>query len=206
MKLIRGLGISVLLHACLFFGGLGFVNWHKARAGSIMDIDLGHSSLLLRPRQVATGRGGVLAVEPWVLARTVAKTVRKVMAPLPETIAVPVAETAAAVAGSGGASATPSWVPAALAAHRPEWLEGLITEDDYPPAARKQGKQGRVVASVVIDPTGVVREVQLTEESYPEFNQLVEQRLQNARFRPARDQNNQPIAVRMSIPIVFELR
>jgi TonB family protein len=206
MNLVRGLSLSVLVHGLIYFSGLGYVNWQKAQAGSIMDIDLGRSSLLLRPRQAAAIRGGVIPVEPWVLARPVARTLRKVTASLPETSVEPAAGTAAPGEGSGGSGAAPGWVPAALAAHRPEWLEGFITEEDYPPAARKQGKQGRVVASVVIDPTGAVLEVQLTEESYPEFNQLVEARLRKARFRPGRDQNDRPIAVRMSIPIVFELR
>jgi TonB family protein len=199
MKLTRGFVLSLLIHGLLFFGGAGYLAWKTAQAGASMEIDLAHSSLLLRPRRVA-GPARVVPPEPWYLttgkkAQATAPLVKAPPAPEPpeEQTAGPVGEPADV------------FLPAAAASRIPEWVDGLITEDDYPPAARKQGKEGKVVATVAIDAAGQVKDVQITEGSYPEFNALVLDRLRHARFRPARDQNDNPIAVRMSLPIVFEL-
>lgn len=206
MKLIRGLSLSILIHGLLFSGGAGYLAWKNTQAGLVMEVDLLNSSLLQRPKSAA-GRLRVMPSEPWYLTtgKPVAQAVLKAKAPLP---AEPAEEQTTATenqTGNGGVTEE-TWFPAAAAARIPEWVDGIITEDDYPAAARRQGKEGRVVATVSIDSTGRVRDAEITEGSYPEFNQLVLERLKGARFRPARDQNDHPISVRMSIPIVFELR
>jgi TonB family protein len=210
MKLLKGFSFSLLIHALLFSAGFGYIAWEKAHAVSVMDIDLHNSSLLLRPKQISGGRRLMtIPLEPWYLTtnkRTV-PAVPKVPQPRPTEepiLSAPVADNPN-LNGPPGPGTAPEWVPASLAAHSPDWVEGFITEDDYPPVARKQGKEGRVVAVALIDAQGIVRDVQITEGSYPEFNQLVLERLKAAKFLPARDQNNQPIGVRMTIPIVFEL-
>jgi protein TonB len=204
MKLARGFIFSILIHGLLFFGGFGYLAWKSAQAAMVMEIDLAHSSLLLRPRR-ATAMARVIPPEPWYL--TTGKRAQPT-APLlktPPPVEPPEEQTAAPVGAPSVGEPVETFLPAAAASKIPEWVDGLITEDDYPPAARKQGKEGKVVATVAIDSNGRVKDVQITEGSYPEFNQLVLERLRQARFRPARDQNDNPIAVRMSIPIVFEL-
>ncbi len=210
MKLFKGLSLSLILHALLFGFGFGYIAWEKAQAGSVMDIDLRSSSLLLRPKQVSGGRRLMInPPEPWYLTTGKRSVVPVSKLPQPVPTEEPVVSAAVAenpnLTGPPGPGTAPEWIPASLAAHSPDWVEGFITEDDYPPTARKQGKEGRVVAVVLIDVQGRVNDVQITEGSYPEFNQLVLERLKTAKFMPARDQNNQPIGVRMTIPIVFEL-
>lgn len=203
MKFAKGFIISLLLHGFLFFGGVGYLAWKSVQAGAAMEIDLAHSSLLLRPH-AAGGRARVIPPEPWYLTtgRKAQPTVPLVKTP---PVVEPPEEQTAAPAGAVAGEPAETFLPAAAASRIPEWVDGLITEDDYPPVARKQGKEGKVVVTVAIDATGQVKDVQVTEGSYPEFNQLVLERLRHARFRPARDQNDNPIAVRMSLPIVFEL-
>jgi len=203
MKLTKGFILSLLIHSLLFFGGFGYLAWKSAQAGAAMEIDLAHSSLLLRPRHSA-GAARIIPPEPWYLTtgKRVQPTAPLTKAPLPPE---PVDEQTAAPVGPVGTEPVETFLPAAAASKIPEWVDGLITEDDYPPAARKQGKEGKVVATVAIDASGQVKDVQIAEGSYPEFNQVVLDRLRHARFRPARDQNDNPIAVRMSLPIVFEL-
>lgn len=204
MKLAQGFAWSLLIHGLLFFGGAGYLAWKTAQAGTVMEIDLAHSSLLLRPRHAA-GLARVIPPEPWYLttgkkARSEAPAVK-----IPPPVEPPEEQTAAP---EGAASGEPveTFLPVAAASRIPEWVDGLITEEDYPAAARKQGREGKVVATVSIDATGRVKDVQIAAGSYPEFDRLVLDRLRSARFRPARDQNGDPVAVRMSLPIVFELR
>lgn len=210
MKLFKGLAFSILIHGLFFLAGLGYLSWQKARAGQALDIDLQSSSLLLRPRQLMPGtRPAAIPLEPWVLTagKRIAALLPKIPRPLPTEVPdLPAAPENSAGSNIPGPAAGPVWVPASQAAHCPELLDTLITEDDYPPTARKQGKEGRVVALVLIDAAGNVSEVQIAEGSYPEFNQLVLERLRQAKFRPGRDQNHQPIGVRMSIPVMFELQ
>jgi protein TonB len=97
------------------------------------------------------------------------------------------------------------WIPAAAASRRPEWIQGHITEDDYPRDLRREGKQGKVVVELLIDAVGVVRDVKLLQASHPQFNDLVLTRLRVSRFRPAYDQNGEAAPCRLILPIVFEL-
>lgn len=204
MKLAQGFAWSLLIHGLLFFGGAGYLAYKTAHAGAVMEIDLVHSSLLLRPRPAA-GPARVVPPEPWYLAagrkaQAAASAVRT-----PPPVEPPEEQTAAPEETASGEPGE-TFLPVAAASRIPEWVDGLITEEDYPATARNQGREGKVVATVSIDAEGRVKDVQIAAGSYPEFDQLVLERLRSARFRPARDQNGDPIAVRMSLPIVFELR
>lgn len=205
MRLAQGLAVSLLLHGCLIFGGRGYLDWEKAHAGTVMEIDLAHSSLIWRPRGASAARRSFLPPQPWFLAAPGKKPV-STPGPRPVSRDEP-PEESTAVRGGTAAAGMPAeaYLPAAAAARVPEWVEGMITEEDYPPAARKQGREARVVALVCIDPEGRVKEARISEGSDPEFTQLVLERLRQARFRPAQDQDGNPVAVRMSLPIVFEL-
>lgn len=204
MRLAQGLAVSLLLHGCLVFGGRGYLVWERTHAGTVMEIDLAHSSLLWRPRGVSGARRFSLPSQPWFLAAPGKKPV-STPGPRPVSRVEPAEESAAARGEPAAEMPAETYLPAAAAARVPEWVEGMITEEDYPPAARKQGREARVVALVCIDPEGRVKEVRISEGGDPEFNQLVLERLRQARFRPAQDQDGNPVAVRMSLPIVFEL-
>jgi TonB family protein len=214
LVLINSLVVSTFLHGLIFFGGFEFLAWQKAHHKFVAEIDLQSSSLLLHPRARRTRTGAVPPPQPWIMPK------EDQLARVPSLLKPPVApklkiaknenedEQAGPVDSPGkamGSELVTEWLPAAAATHSPEWVDGMITEDDYPAEAKAQGKEGKVVASVCIDVTGSVKDVQITEGNDPEFNQLVLQRLRNARFKPGLDQNSHPIAVRMSIPIVFEL-
>jgi TonB family protein len=202
MKLTLGLAISLGVHSLFFLAGWGWLVWQHLHPDFITNIDLQSSSLLLRPRHTVAG---VLATPPapWVLATATRRSVPVSTALLTPVPTATVSEDQAEAAPAGNAE--PVWVPAAAAAQIPEWIEGTITEEDYPAAARKQGREGRVVASVAIDATGTVREVRIVEGRDEDFNRVVLERLRQARFRPGLDQNGNPIAIRMTIPVVFEL-
>lgn len=214
MKLLHGFVASILIHTLVFSLGLGFVTWRNARSEFVTVIDLKSSSLLLRPKNARTLAAALLS-EPWVLAAEKARPARP--APIKRMKAAPpepAEEPAPAFSGGseGVAAGVPGpgtvaeWVPAAAASRIPEWIEGLITEEDYPAEARKQGKEGKVVARIIVGADGQVRDARITEGSYPEFEQLVLERLKTARFRPGLDRNGCPVAVRMTIPVVFELQ
>ncbi len=96
-------------------------------------------------------------------------------------------------------------MPAAAASRRPDWVDGLITEDDYPAQLRSAGKEGRVVVDVLIDATGAVRGVELVQGSEAAFNDLVLSRLKASHFRPAYDQNGNATPCRLRLPITFQL-
>jgi TonB family protein len=207
MKFFKGFILSILIHGLLLSGGFGYIAWKNAQAGSVMEIDLKHSSLLFRPHN-AVGQVRAIPPEPWYLTTGKKPVSAAPLAKVPVPVEPPEEQTTGTENPIGNGPPGPpaeNWVPAAAAARIPEWMEGMITEDDYPAAARKQGKEGRVVATIVVDAAGHVQEVEITEGSYPEFNQLVMERLKKSRFQPGRDQNDRAIAVRMSIPIAFEL-
>lgn len=206
MKLARSFLLSLLIHGSMVCAGVGFIAWEKAHSALVTEIDLKNSSLLLRPRS-AIRPFSVAASEPWVLALEKGRQAKSVL-PKPKPPVAPIADEEPAGTGTGTGPAqpeAPAWVSASSAAHIPEWAEGMITEDDYPRAARKQGREGRVVAKVVIDAEGKVTDVQITAGDDPEFAAVVLDRLKKARFKPGLDREGHPIAVRMSIPIVFEL-
>jgi TonB family protein len=98
------------------------------------------------------------------------------------------------------------WLPAAAVSRRPDWIDGVIGEDDYPPDMRRSGKQGKVVVDVLIDATGAVKGVTLVEGSEPQFNELVLARLKISHFRPAYNGDGNAVSCKLRMPILFELR
>ncbi len=98
------------------------------------------------------------------------------------------------------------FVPAALAAAKPRWVGGFITDDDYPKVSRQKGQDGSVLLSVFIDATGKVRDVRLLKGSYDALNDVAVKKLKAATFEPARDESGRPIPTKLILPIRFELR
>ena len=92
-------------------------------------------------------------------------------------------------------------------AHRkPRWVGNFITANDYPLLAAQQGKDGRVVLSVIIDSEGRVRDAQLLEGSYDALNEVALRKVRDAVFSPAYDKDGNAVACRVNVPIRFELR
>ena len=190
-------GVHVLA-ACLAWG---FLAWEKAYSNSI-DIDLSGSSLLLTPVRDAAAPRRARPPEPWVLSLSGKAAAPSKAQPQPlSATAEPEGE-----ACPPPCPASPGdWLPAAATSRKPDWVDGLITEDDYPSELRRGGKEGRVVVDVLIDATGKVRDVQLVLGSEAAFNALVLERLKVSGFRPAYDREGNAVPCRLRMPITFEL-
>ncbi|MES2201024.1 MAG: energy transducer TonB [candidate division FCPU426 bacterium] len=189
---------SAFFHAAIVLSLLGVIRWRQSHSDFVMNIDLAGSSLLLRPPQAA-GRAAGGRVEPWYVGAKV-RRVRPLPKATPQTV-IPKEE----VSGDASAETGTGFLPAAAASRRPQWVLGMISEDDYPSEARAKNQQGTVKVEVSINADGSVREVHIVQGSYPSLDLLVLQKLQKARFQPGLDREGNPVAVRMLIPIVFEL-
>ncbi len=98
------------------------------------------------------------------------------------------------------------FVQASDAHRKPRWVGNFITAHDYPLIAAQQGKDGRVVLSVIIDNEGRVRDAELLEGSYDALNEVALAKVRDAVFSPAYDKDGNAVACRVRIPIKFELR
>ncbi len=83
-------------------------------------------------------------------------------------------------------------------------LQALYEKIHYPEAAREQGIEGRVIVSFVVDETGRVRDARVVRGVHEALDQAVLQALQEVRFKPAQ-KDGLPVAVRMALPVVFQL-
>ena len=97
-------------------------------------------------------------------------------------------------------------VQASDAHRKPRWVGNFITANDYPLLAAQQGKDGRVVLSVVIDSEGRVRDAELLEGSYDALNEVARAKVRDAVFSPAYDKEGNAVACKVRVPIKFELR
>ncbi|MEI7640702.1 MAG: TonB family protein [bacterium] len=193
MNLFKGFIISILIHAALLGAGFWTVKVLNARTMSI-DIDMRASSLLLRAKN-SIGSRRKNTLEPWVLA------VMKKADPRPVTQTVIPDEVKV-----DGPDNDKDFAYVAASAQRPEWLEGFITDADYPQNARARGKQGRVKAEVFLLASGEIKEVVIMNATDPLFAKAVEDKLRKAKFRPALDSDGVPMNVRMIIPVSFKLQ
>jgi TonB family protein len=77
----------------------------------------------------------------------------------------------------------------------------------YPDIARKANIEGKVRVEVLIDTHGKVRDARIVQESGANigFEEAALEAAWKGEWRPAM-QNNQPVAVRVSYPVVFKLR
>lgn len=200
--LLNSLLASALLHGVLFGGALGYIRWKETRE-NFMEIDLRGQSLLARPANTQGGSRAATPPQPWVMA-----TGSRQVAP-PK--AVDLSATAQVQEEAGPACPPPcpdnagDWTPASALSRKPSWSAGLITDDDYPRDLRRAGKEGKVVVDVLIDASGAVRGVSVVQGSESAFNDLVVEKLKKSRFRPAYDNNGEPVACKLRLPIQFEL-
>jgi protein TonB len=98
------------------------------------------------------------------------------------------------------------FVPAGLAVSGPRWIEGFITDDDYPPDARRLGQEGSVLLAVFILADGTVRDVRVVRGTYEALNAVAVAKVRISRFTPARDDSGLPIPCKLMLPIRFELK
>ena len=202
-RLSIGIVVSLACHALIFWGAEGLIAWQNRNASNSIDIDLSGSSLLMRPAMPGSSGRSALPQQPWILG------LKGHVAPRPQAQAQPLTQVAEVEAGPACPAPCPEqagdWVPAAATSRRPVWSEGLLTDDDYPQALRKKGTEGRVVAEVLIDATGTVRDVKLIQTSEAEFNQVVLEKLKQSKFRPAYDQEGNAVPCRLRLPLSFKL-
>ena len=176
-RLLAGILVSGLLHVILFGVAMGIILWGEAHAVYRMDVDMNSAPLLTLKAKPTP------LPETWILAQ------KAVATPPPKVQPTPTPEPEGAVAAS----------------REPSWVGGMIGEDDYPMAMRKEKKEGRVIAELLIDVTGSVRSVSILQGADPAFNAVVLEKLKDARFRPALDKSGQPMNCRVRLPIAFKL-
>lgn len=74
----------------------------------------------------------------------------------------------------------------------------------YPKFARKMGKEGRVLLSMIIDESGKLLQVQVLEKAGYGFDEAAVEAVQKSLFKPAL-LNGRPICCRARLPIRFRL-
>jgi TonB family protein len=203
MRVIKGFVASILMHVFIFLAGYYMIIWWKNSSYSAIDIDLSSSTLMLRPSKAVNK-----AIQPEIINQEWYYSAVNKLAVIP----VKITATAAAAEEPVVSHCPPpcpenplDWANAGSTSRRPVWVEGLITESDYPKEARAQGVEGVVKVEIFIDAAGMVRDARVIKSSNDRFSAVVIDKLKNARFEPALDRSGRPIAVHMAIPIVFEL-
>jgi len=79
-----------------------------------------------------------------------------------------------------------------------------LLEQGYPPLLRAAGVEGRVVVSMVVGADGLTRAPTVVTASHEAFEAPALAAAAQLRFRPAR-KGGRPVAVRISLPMVFQL-
>jgi TonB family protein len=179
-RLYRGILLSFLLHLAIFGTALGIIAWGEAHADYQATIDLNATPLLTLQSKVAPPPPPA----PWVIAHKAVPT------PPPLVKPTPTPEPAA---------------PYVVASRQPSLVGGFIDENDYPVEMRKQRKEGRVIVELLINIEGRVDKVTILQGADPAFNQVVLDRLKDARFRPALDKLGEPMNCRVRLPVAFKI-
>jgi protein TonB len=128
--------------------------------------------------------------------------------PAPEPEAAPMSGAAPGTGDGGGGTGEGqgAYVPASQTARQPRWVSGFISSRDYPKLAKEQGKDGRVVVSILIDEKGRVRDASLVQGGYEVLNEVALRKLRAAVFTPAYDASGKPVPCKAVVPIRFELK
>jgi TonB family protein len=122
--------------------------------------------------------------------------------PEPQEVPMPPVEQTAAVSR---ADVEDRYLSATQLARHPRWIKNFITDKDYPRLAEREGKDGRVLLSVFIDETGLVKDVRLMQGSYEVLNEVALRKVREAVFTPAYDADGRPVSSKATLPIKFEL-
>jgi len=174
--LYRGIFFSLLFHAGVFGVAMGIIAWGEAHAEYKTNIDLRDTPLLTLQNKLTPP-----PPETWILAK-------KGKAPPPPLV-----------------KPTPDAAPMVVASRQPSLVGGFIGQDDYPLEMRKQKKEGRVIVELLINIEGKVDQVTILQGADPAFNQVVLDKLKDAKFRPALDKMGEPINCRVRLPVAFKL-
>lgn len=198
----RALLLSLVLHAALYGGGLGWLAWQRSHDPDGMEIDLGRSTLLPMPANLG-GQRASRPPEDWFL-----DSGRK-FAPAPTQVSQAAQALDNAPAGPPCPPPCPStagdWAPASQAVKRPTWMEGQISESDYPREARFRNQTGLVLAEVLLDSDGKVRDAKILQGSHEALNAKTLEKLAQARFSPCVDGQGRPFPCRLRLPIRWTL-
>lgn len=92
-------------------------------------------------------------------------------------------------------------------ANEPNMVGGrgaLYLQISYPYEARMKGIEGRLKLGFTVTKTGDVRRIDVEKSLHPLCDSAAVRALRSVRFRPA-TQRGEPVPVRMSLPIRFEL-
>jgi TonB family protein len=177
-RLYRGIFLSFFLHAAIFGTAMGLIAWGEAHAEYKTNIDLKATPLLTMQNKMAPP-----PPETWIVAQ-------KSKAPPPLKIQP---------------TPTPDAAPMVVASRQPSLVGGFIDQGDYPMEMRKQKKEGRVIVELLINIEGKVDQVTILQGADPAFNQVVLDKLKDARFRPALDKMGEPMNCRVRLPVSFKL-
>lgn len=93
-------------------------------------------------------------------------------------------------------------VPLHAAKTQPQLLDGK--QPVYPAELKKRGEIGEARILTQIDATGAVTEASVKSATHPEFGTAALEAVKAWRFKPA-EENGQPVAVTVSIPLKFTL-
>ncbi|HEX4048025.1 MAG TPA: energy transducer TonB, partial [Elusimicrobiota bacterium] len=212
-RLLGGFAFCVLLSAAVHAGAAGgllyWLVWRQP-APIVAELDL-----TMSPLSVPNAGGGAARPAP---AWTVPKK-GKAPPPPPAPAIVPAAPPPAAPSvapkpgapvgngdgGGGSGAGEGAYVPVSQTARKPRWIANFITSRDYPGVARQQGKDGRVVVSILLDAEGRVRDARLLQGSYDVLNEVALRKIRDAVFTPAYDSAGRPVPCKVALPIRFEL-
>ncbi|MBL8032868.1 MAG: energy transducer TonB [Leptospiraceae bacterium] len=188
---------SVALHAS---AGTSFYLWVSfGRNAHLHDVELSAAPLV--PRQVNHVQSEYVN-DDWFLLQKNRKRITSTEQPrdMPREVSQCGGKCPESSTGFGNA------IAASDAHRKPRWVGNFITANDYPLIAAQQGKDGRVVLSIIIDEEGRVRDAQLLEGSYDVLNEVALRKVREAVFSPAYDKDGSAVACRVRVPIKFELR
>lgn len=186
-----GFLISLALHAS---AGTTFFVWQKiSHSSGVQEFELASIS---SQSKKGSGQRGSVEADDWFLIA--AKKKRAVKEPVKQVSSSPCTDC--------DESSTDDFISSNDARKKPRWVGNFITPRDYPSMAREQGKDGRVVLSVIINEDGRVRSVELLEGSYEPLNAVALVKVKNAVFSPAYDTSGHAVACRVKLPIRFSLK
>lgn len=204
-----GVLASALAHAGAW-AGLSYALERHGTPAIVAELDLSMAAVL--PANPGGGRAAA-AAPAWTASKHSPPPEPAPVAPAPQPPAAeepaPCPEPCAASAigtGGGGTGESPGrYIPASQASRQPRWIANFISSSDYPRAARLQGKDGRVVLSVLIDAGGIVRDARLLQGADEALNELALRKIRQAVFSPAYDAEGHPVACNVKLPIRFSL-
>lgn len=86
-------------------------------------------------------------------------------------------------------------------------IGALFSPDNYPPAALRAGQEGRVIAELAIDATGLVTDCKIKTSVSPSLDAATCRAVQTGQpvFKPARDERGKPVASTYILPVNWQL-